>query len=108
MHGGQRLLGFPGDEYLGQYSMSPPPYIRVRIAASFHSYRPGVCGMCLHRRPDRYRGPVGWGTICCSKSPQFQIQFLMSEYLLDELGIVFVPRSAPIDVFSLTSPAKAS
>ena len=34
MHGGQRLLVFRGAEYLGQYSMSPPPYTKVAVKGS--------------------------------------------------------------------------
>src|SRR6476659_7411664 len=29
MHGGQRLVIFRGDRYVGQYHLSPPPYVTV-------------------------------------------------------------------------------
>jgi len=34
MHGGQRLLVFHGDKYVGQYVLSPPPYISVSVKRS--------------------------------------------------------------------------
>lgn len=34
-HGGQRLLVFRGDEYLGQYSMNPPPYTVVTVSGAY-------------------------------------------------------------------------
>ena len=34
MHGGQRLLVFHGDRYVGQYVLSPPPYINVSVKGS--------------------------------------------------------------------------
>ena len=34
MHGGQRLVVFRGESYVGQYMLSPPPYINVHIEGS--------------------------------------------------------------------------
>lgn len=34
MHGGQKLVVFRGGKYVGQYPLSPPPYIRVSIAGA--------------------------------------------------------------------------
>jgi len=33
-HGGQRILIFRDDAYLGQYSASPPPYVTVSVQGS--------------------------------------------------------------------------
>ena len=30
-HGGQRILIFRGAEYLGQYAVSPPPYVSISV-----------------------------------------------------------------------------
>ena len=35
MHGGQRLLVFHGGEYVGQYSMSPPPDTTITVSGSY-------------------------------------------------------------------------
>jgi hypothetical protein len=35
LHGGQRLLVFRGHDYIGQYSMSPPPYAAVTVRGSY-------------------------------------------------------------------------
>lgn len=34
MHGGQRLIVFHHGKYLGQYSLSPPPYVHVRVVGT--------------------------------------------------------------------------
>jgi hypothetical protein len=34
MHGGQRLVIFRGDRYVGQYHLSPPPYVTVTLNGS--------------------------------------------------------------------------
>jgi hypothetical protein len=31
MHGGQRILVFDGDTYIGQYVLSPPPYVTTAL-----------------------------------------------------------------------------
>jgi len=31
MHGGQRLIVFRGRDYIGQYSLSPPPFLTVAV-----------------------------------------------------------------------------
>jgi len=35
MHGGQRVLVFRGRNYIGQYSMSPPPYTTVTVRGPY-------------------------------------------------------------------------
>ncbi|RZJ45531.1 MAG: hypothetical protein EON87_07255 [Brevundimonas sp.] len=37
-HGGQRILIFRGETYLGQYSASPPPYVSVSVQGSQVSF----------------------------------------------------------------------
>ena len=34
MHGGQRIIVFRGNKYVGQYALSPPPYADLRINGS--------------------------------------------------------------------------
>ncbi len=34
MHGGQKLIIFRGERYVGQYALSPPPYVTARVRGS--------------------------------------------------------------------------